>query len=86
MRLIQNSVDSTYMIVRAAVVLHNFLRQINSAVYCPDEFFDLYDSTGKLKKGDWRRLRLRVEDSVFLIIFQMLEDPAQLKQLWGLDK
>ena len=86
MRLIQNSVDSTYMIVRAAVVLHNFLRQINSAVYCPGEFFDLYDSTGKLKKGDWRRIVSKGGRSCLLNNFPNAKDPAQLKQLWGLDK
>ena len=34
MRPIQSSVVSTQMIVRAAVVLHNFLRQANSTGYC----------------------------------------------------
>ena len=48
---IQNRVDSTQMLVRAAVVLHNFLRQTNSAGYCPGGFVDSQDSTGKLKKG-----------------------------------
>ena len=56
MRPIQSSVDSTQMIVRAAVVLHNFLRQTNSAGYCPGGFIDSYDSTGKLKEGEWRRI------------------------------
>ena len=48
---IQNRVDSTQMLVRAAVVLHNFLRQTSSAGYCPGGFVDSQDSTGKLKKG-----------------------------------
>ena len=43
------------MIVRAAVVLRNFLHQINSAGYCPGGFVDSYDSTGKLKEGEWRQ-------------------------------
>ena len=45
MRPIQNSVDSTQMIVRASVVLHNFLRQTKSVGYCPGRFVDSYDST-----------------------------------------
>ena len=45
MRSIQSSVDSAQMIIRAAVVRHNFLHQTNSAGYCPGGFVDLYDST-----------------------------------------
>ena len=51
MRPIQGSADSTRMIVRAVVVLHNFLRQTKVTGYCPGGFVNLYDSTGKLKKG-----------------------------------
>ena len=43
MRPIQNSVDSMQMIVRAAVVLHNFLRPTSSAGYCPGGFADSYE-------------------------------------------
>ena len=52
MRPIQSSVVSTQMIVRAAVVLHKFLRQANSTGYCSGGFADLYESTGKLKEGE----------------------------------
>lgn len=83
MRLIQNSVDSTYMIVRAAVVLHNFLRQINSAVYCPGEFFDLYDSTGKLKKGDWRRIASKGGRSCLLNNFPNVRGSRSTKTAVG---
>ena len=56
MRSIQSSVESAQMIIRAAVVLHNFLLQTNSAGYCPGGVVDLYDSTWKLKEGEWRRI------------------------------
>ena len=56
MRPTQISVDPLQIIVRAAVVLHNFLRQTNSAGYCPGGFVDSHDSSGKLKEGEWRRI------------------------------
>ena len=54
------------MIIRAAVVLHNFLRQRNSAGYCPGRFADSYDSTEKLKKGEWRRIMSNGGRAAFL--------------------
>ena len=56
MRTIQSSVDSTQMIVRAAIVLHNFMYQTNRAGYCPGRFVDSYDTTEKLKEEEWGRL------------------------------
>ena len=55
MRPIQSSVECTQIIVKAVVVLHNFLRQTNSTGYCPGGFVDSYDSTGNFK-GEWRRI------------------------------
>ena len=52
--------------VRAAVVLHNFLRQTNSVGYCPGRFVGSYDSTGKLKEGEWRRIVHNGERAVLL--------------------
>ena len=54
-RPIQSSVDSTQMIVRAAAVQHNFLRQTHSAGYCPGGFVYLHDRTSKLKEEEWRQ-------------------------------
>ena len=42
--------------VRAAICLHNFLRQTNSASYCPKTFTDIYDSTSQIKEGEWRAM------------------------------
>ena len=53
---IQSSTETTDLIVKAAICLHNFLRQTNSAGYCPVGFVDSCDNTGKIKEGEWRRL------------------------------
>ena len=71
MRRIQNSVDSMQMIVRAAVILHNFLRQTSSAGYCPGGFADSCDSSWKKEdEVETRQMEmcLMVEDPVFLTI------------------
>ena len=47
---IQSSVEKTDMIIKASICLHNFLRQTNSAGYCPAGFVDTYDNTGKIKE------------------------------------
>ena len=52
LRPIQSSVDSAQVIVRAANVLHNSLRQANSAGYYPGRSANSYNSTGKLKEGE----------------------------------
>ena len=39
--------------VRAAICLHNFLSQTNSASSCPKTFTDSYDSTSQIKEGEW---------------------------------
>jgi hypothetical protein len=43
------------LIVKAALCLHNFLRQTNSAGYCPDGFCDSEDRSKEIKPGQWRK-------------------------------
>ena len=47
---IQSNVETVNTIVRAAIWLHSFLRQANSATYCPKGFTNSYDSTDKSKR------------------------------------
>ena len=54
MQPIQSNVDTANKIIKAAICMHNFLRQTNSAMYCPTGFIDSFDSTGRIKKGEWR--------------------------------
>ena len=51
---IQSNVKNVNAIVRAAICLHTFLRQTNSAAYYPKGFTDTYDSTGQIKEAEWR--------------------------------
>ena len=53
---IQSSVETTDLIVKATICLHNFLRQSNSTGYCSAGFVDTYDSTGEIREGEWRRM------------------------------
>lgn len=53
---IQSNVESSDLIVRATICLHNFLRQTDSAGYCPVGFVDTFDSTGRIKEGEWRHI------------------------------
>jgi len=53
---IQTSVDTAVAITQAAICLHNYLRQTNSAAYCPAGFVDSEDRSGKIKEGEWRRI------------------------------
>ena len=36
--------------------MHNYLRQTNSAAYCPAGLIDSEDSTGQIKPGEWRAI------------------------------
>ena len=56
MQAIQTNVENAEMIVKAAICLHNFLRQTNSAGYCPAGFVDSWDEKGEIKEGEWRRI------------------------------
>lgn len=53
---IQTSIKTTQLIVQAVVALHNFLRQTNSASYCPTGFVDSHDESGVIKEGEWRSI------------------------------
>ena len=52
-RPIQTSVETAENIVKATVCLHNYLRQTNTASYCPSGFLDSEDSTGQIQPGVW---------------------------------
>ena len=52
MQPIQAKVGKTELIVKSTICLHNFLRQTNSAAYCPTGFVDTYDETGEIKEGE----------------------------------
>jgi len=41
-RPIQTKVETAENIVKAAICLHNYLRQTNGATYCPSGFIDIY--------------------------------------------
>lgn len=41
-------------IVKATVVLHNFLRLHNS-LYCPESYADRFMNDGEIIPGEWRR-------------------------------
>ena len=43
-------------IVQATVTLHNYLRQTDTACYCPADFMDSFDGSGNILQGDWRRI------------------------------
>ena len=43
-------------ITKAAVCLHNYLRQTNSASYCPSGFVDSEDGSGDIRPGEWRQV------------------------------
>ena len=50
---IQASVETTEEISKTAVCLHNYLRQTNSASYCPSGFADSGDGSGDIGPGEW---------------------------------
>ena len=51
---IQTSVETAEIMIKAAVCLHNYLRQTNNACYCPAGFVDSQDCTGQIRPGEWR--------------------------------
>ena len=53
---VQTSVATAEKIVQASIYMHNYLRQTNSAVYCPAGFIDSEDSSGQIKPGEWRAI------------------------------
>ena len=51
---INASVEIVEKYVNAAVLLHNYLRQTETAAYCPSGFVDFQDSSGNIQPGYWR--------------------------------
>ena len=52
----QASVETAEEITKAAVCLHNYLRQTNSASYCATGFVDSEDGSGDIRPGEWRQV------------------------------
>ena len=42
---------------KAAIALHNYLRQTENALYCPQGFVDSESSIGEILPGNWRSIR-----------------------------
>ena len=62
-RAIQAKVETVQKIVQATVALHNYLRQTDTACYCPDGFVDSFDGSGNILTGEWRRITSADEGS-----------------------
>lgn len=46
--------DRVILFTQAAVALHNYLRTVESTVYCPPGFVDSEDACGNIIEGSWR--------------------------------
>ena len=55
-RAIQAKVETVQKIVQATVALNNYLRQTDTASYCPAGFVDSFDGSGNILPGEWRRI------------------------------
>lgn len=55
-RPIQTKVETAENMVKAAICLHNYLRQTNGATYCPSGFIDSEEATGQIRPGEWRTI------------------------------
>ena len=55
-RPIRASVKTVEIVTKAALCLHNYLRQTDNATYCPSGFIDSEDSTGNIIPGEWRNI------------------------------
>ena len=53
---IRSSVENAERYTLACLALHNYLRLTDNAMYCPEEFVDSYNNSGKIKEGEWRSL------------------------------
>ena len=56
LKTIRSSVQNAQRYVLACMALHNYLRQTNTAHYCPNGFSDSEDGSVTIKPGDWRSL------------------------------
>ena len=52
---IRASVENTERYIMACLSLHNYLRQTDNAMYCPNGFVDSSCSNGEFKPGAWRK-------------------------------
>ena len=46
--------EKAKLYIQASIALHNFLRTVESSVYCPPGFIDSEDGTGNVLDGRWR--------------------------------
>ena len=53
---INGSVENVERYVRAAKVLHYYLRQTENATWCPQRFVNCEESDGSIKKEHWQEL------------------------------
>jgi len=53
---INASIENIESFVKAAIVLHNYLRQTENAIYCPAGFVDHENANGEIQPGHWRAL------------------------------
>lgn len=54
-RPIKASVKNVENFTLGAIALHNYLRQTEAAMYCPNGFVDSTDTNGEITPGEWRR-------------------------------
>ncbi len=54
-RTLYASPERAQVISAACCLLHNYLMNVKSDVYCPPGFADAYDNDGNLIKGEWRQ-------------------------------
>ena len=55
-RAIQAKVETVQKIVQATVALHNYLRQTDTACYCPASFVDSFDGSRNILPGELHRI------------------------------
>lgn len=46
--------ENAILFTKATIVLHNYLRTLESSVYCPPGFVDGEDGSGNVVHGSWR--------------------------------
>ena len=56
LKTIRSSVQNAEHYVLACMALHNYLRQTNTAHYCPNGFIESEDGSGTIRPGDWRSM------------------------------
>mgnify|MGYP002804102213 CR=1 FL=1 len=55
-RTLELDVENSMQVVRACLVLHNFLLVRKDGAYNPPEFVDMEDEHGNVRPGSWRSL------------------------------